>query len=142
MEEDYQRENKRGGDKMPCYIVREEEAKRLGHVELMGKVNEKAKLSQAIKSPVSNTMTAGYIKLEPGYSRELESPIDEIDLFLEGSLTYTFDGQSFTAQKGDIVFVKKGTKARFSTEEGCFAFYVTYPLFQETIDALAKKMGR
>jgi len=127
---------------MPCFIVREAEAKKLGHVELMGKVNEKAKLSQAIKSPVSENMTAGYIKLEPGYCRELESPIDEIDLFLEGSLTYSFDGQSFTAHKGDIVFVKKGTKAKFSTEEGCFAFYVTYPLFQETIDELAKKMER
>jgi ethanolamine utilization protein EutQ (cupin superfamily) len=127
---------------MPCFIVREEEARKLGHIELLGKVNEKAKLSQAIKSPVSENMTAGYIKLEPGYSRELESPIDEIDLFLEGSLTYTFNGQSFTAHKGDIVFVKKGTKARFSTDEGCFAFYVTYPLFQETIDALAMKMGR
>ena len=33
---------------MPCYIVREDEAMKLGHVELMGKVNEKAKLSQAI----------------------------------------------------------------------------------------------
>jgi ethanolamine utilization protein EutQ (cupin superfamily) len=127
---------------MPCYIVREEEAKKLRHVELLGKVNEKAKLSQAIKSPVSGNMTAGYIKLEPGYFREIESPLDEIDLFLEGSLTYTFEGKTFTAQKGDIVFIKKGTKARFSTEEGCFAFYVTYPLFQETIDALAKKMGR
>jgi ethanolamine utilization protein EutQ (cupin superfamily) len=126
---------------MPCYIVREKDAKRLGHVELMGKVNEKAKLSQAIKSPESENMTAGYIKLEPGYCRELESPIDEIDLFLEGSLTYAFEGKSFTAHKGDIVFVKKGTKARFSSDEGCFAFYVTYPLFQETIDALAKKMG-
>jgi ethanolamine utilization protein EutQ (cupin superfamily) len=127
---------------MPCYLVREEEAKKLRHVELLGKVHEKATLSQAVKSPVSEHMTAGYIKLEPGYFRELESPLDEIDLFLEGSLTYSFDGQSFTAHKGDIVFVKKGTKARFSTDEGCFAFYVTYPLFQETIDALAKKMGR
>jgi ethanolamine utilization protein EutQ (cupin superfamily) len=127
---------------MPCYIVREDEAMKLGHVELMGKVNEKAKLSQAIKSPASGNMTAGYIKLEPGYSREIESPVDEIDFFLEGALTYTFDGTSFTARRGDIVFVKKGTRARFSTEEGCLAFYVTYPLFQETIDALAKKMGR
>jgi ethanolamine utilization protein EutQ (cupin superfamily) len=142
MEEDYQGENKRGGDKMPCYIVREEEAKKLGHVNLLGKVNKKAHLSQAIKSPASGNMTAGYIRLDPGYFREVESPVDEIDFFIEGTLTYSFDGQTFTAQKGDIVFVKKGTKARFSTDEGCFAFYVTYPLFQETIDALAKKMGR
>jgi ethanolamine utilization protein EutQ (cupin superfamily) len=124
---------------MPCFIVREQEAKKLGHVELLGKVNKKARLSQAIKSPISDNMTAGYIKLDPGYHREIVSPLDEIDLLLEGSLTYAFDDTSFTAQKGDIVFIKKGTKAKFTTEEGCFAFYVTYPLFQETIDALAKQ---
>ena len=125
---------------MPCYLVREEKAKKLGHVELLGKVNEKAQLSQAIASPVSDTMTAGYIRLDPGYYREIVSPLDEIDLFIEGSLTYTFEGQSFTARKGDIVYIKKGTHAIFSSEEGCLGFYVTYPLFQETIDALAKQL--
>ncbi len=125
---------------MPCYIVREEEAKKLGHVMLRGKVNEKAHLSQAIKSPASSTMTAGYIKLDPGYFRQIESPVDEVDLFLEGSLTYSADGQTFTARPGDIVFISKNTKATFSSEEGCLAFYVTYPLFQETLDALVKKM--
>jgi len=109
-------------------------------VEIMGRVNEKAHLSQAIKSPASQNMTAGYIRLDPGYHREIESPVDEVDLFLEGSLTYTAEGTTFNAQKGDIVFIKKGTMATFSTEEGCFAFYVTYPLFQETIDEMARKM--
>ena len=85
-------------------------------------------------------MTAGYIRLDPGYHREIESPVDEVDLFLEGSLTYTAEGTTFTAQKGDIVFIKKGTMATFSTEEGCLAFYVTYPLLQETIDEIARKM--
>ena len=125
---------------MPCYIVREKEAKKLGHVEIMGKVNEKAHLSQAIASPASRNMTAGYIRLDPGYHRDIESPVDEVDLFLEGSLTYTSEGTTFTAQKGDIVFIKKGTKATFSTEEGCLAFYVTYPLFQETLDALVTRL--
>jgi len=125
---------------MPCYIVKEKEAKELGHVEIMGRVNEKAHLSQAIKSPASQNMTAGYIRLDPGYHRKIQSPVDEVDLFLEGSLTYTSDGTTFTAQKGDIVFIKKGTMATFSTEEGCRAFYVTYPLFQETIDEIARKM--
>jgi len=125
---------------MPCYIVKEKEAIKLGHVEIMGRVNEKAHLSQSIKSPASQNMTAGYIRLDPGYHREIESPVDEVDLFLEGSLTYTAEGTTFTAQKGDVVFIKKGTAATFSSEEGCLAFYVTYPLFQETIDELARKM--
>ena len=125
---------------MPCYIVKEKEAIKLGHLEIMGKVNEKARLSQAIKSPTSQNMTASYIRLDPGYHREIQSPVDEVDLFLEGSLTYTAEGTTFTAQKGDIVFIKKGTMATFSTEEGCLAFYVTYPLLQETIDEMARKM--
>jgi len=125
---------------MPCYIVKEKDAKNLGHVEIMGRINEKVHLSQAIKSPVSQNMTAGYIRLDPGYHREIQSPVDEVDFFLEGSLTYMSEGTTFTAQKGDIVFIKNGTKATFSTEEGCLAFYVTYPLFQETIDEIARKM--
>lgn len=125
---------------MPCYIVKEKDAKNLGHVEIMGRVNEKVHLSQAIKSPVSQNMTAGYIRLDPGYHREIQSPVDEVDFFLEGSLTYMSEGTTFTAQKGDIVFIKNGTKATFSTDEGCLAFYVTYPLFQEAIDEMARKM--
>ena len=85
-------------------------------------------------------MTAGYIRLDSGYHREIESPVDEVDLFLEGSLTYTAEGTTCTAQKGDVVFIKKGTAATFSSEEGCLAFYVTYPLFQETIDEMARVM--
>jgi len=125
---------------MPCYIVKEKEAIKLGHLEILGRVNEKVHLSQAIKSPASQNMTAGDIRLDPGYHREIESPVDEVDLFLEGSLTYTDEGTTFTAQKGDIVFIKKGTMATFSTEEGCLAFYVTYPLLQERIDEIARKM--
>ena len=125
---------------MPCYIVKEKDAKNLGHVKIMGRVNEKVHLSQAIKSPASQNMTAGYIRLDPGYHREIQSPVDEVDFFLEGSLTYMSEGTTFTAQKGDIVFIKNGTKATFSTEEGCLAFYVTYPLFQEAIDEIARKM--
>jgi ethanolamine utilization protein EutQ (cupin superfamily) len=125
---------------MPCFIVKEDDAKKLGHVEIMGRVNEKAHFSQAVASPVSKNMTAGYIRLDPGYHRDIESPVDEVNLFLEGSLTYTAEGTTFSAKKGDIVFIKKGTKATFSTEEGCFAFYVTYPLFQETLDELVTRL--
>jgi ethanolamine utilization protein EutQ len=124
---------------MACFIVREQEAQKLEKSALFGTVNEKAHLSQAIASPVSKNMTAGYLKLLPGYSKEIKSPVDEVDLFLEGSLKYTCEGRSFTAKKGDIAFIEKGSKVNFITEEGCFVFFVTYPLMQETIDALTKK---
>lgn len=123
---------------MACVIVREQEAKRLKKSTLFGPGDEKAYNFQAIASPVSKNMTAGYLRLHPGYAKEFESPVDEVDLFLEGSLTYTCEGKSFTAQKGDIAFIEKGSKVHFITEEGCFVFFVTYPLMQEAIEALKK----
>ena len=120
------------------YIVREQEAKKLEVSTMFGGRNEKASLSQIICSPVSKNMTAGFIRLEPGYTKDFVSPLDEVDLFLEGSLTLTFGDSSFTARKGDIVFIEKGDKIQFATEEGCFVFYVTYPLLKETVEALKK----
>ena len=124
---------------MPCVIVREQDAKKLEQSRVTGSLSEKAYVSQAIASPLSKNLTAGYIRLDPGYAKEFESPIDEVDLFLEGSLTYTSEGETFTAKKGDIVLIEKGSKVKFVAEEGCFVFYATYPLMQETIDALKRK---
>ena len=89
---------------MPCTIVREKEATRLERSQATGSVSKDAFISQAIAAPVSKNITAGYIRLAAGYAKEFESPVDEVDLFLEGSLTYTCEGETFTAQKGDIVF--------------------------------------
>jgi ethanolamine utilization protein EutQ len=127
---------------MPCVLVREEDAQKLEPSAATGSVSKKAFISQAIASPASKNMNAGYIKLKPGYAQEFESPLDEIDLFLEGSLTYTCEGETFTAQKGDIVFIEKGSRVQFVTQEGCFGFFVTYPLLQETVEALKRKAGK
>ena len=124
---------------MPCVLVREKVAKKLEPSAATGTVSTMAFASQAIASPDSKNMTAGYIQLKPGYDKEFECPVDEIDLLLEGSLTYTCEEKTFTAQKGDIVFIEKGTTVKCNTEGGCFGFFVTYPLFQETLDALKKQ---
>ena len=127
---------------MPCVLVREEDAKKLEPSTATGTVSTMAFASQAIASPESKNMTAGYIKLNPGYDKEFVCPVDEIDLFLEGSLTYICEGKTFTAQKGDIVFIEKGSRVKCRTEGGCFGFFVTYPLFQETLDALKKQQEK
>ena len=121
------------------HIVREEEAKKLETSVLFGSPNEYASLSQAIASPKSKNLTGGFLRLNPGYDKELQSPVDEIDLFLEGSLTLECDGQTLIPKKGDILFIEKGSKMHFTTDEGCLVFYVTYPLLQETVDALKKQ---
>jgi ethanolamine utilization protein EutQ len=124
---------------MPCVLVREEDAKKLEPSAATGTVSTMAFASQAIASPESMNMTAGYLKLKPGYDKEFICPVDEIDLFLEGSLTYICEGKIFTAQTGDIVFIEKGSTVKCSTEGGCFGFFVTYPLIKETLEALKKE---
>jgi ethanolamine utilization protein EutQ (cupin superfamily) len=125
--------------KMSCFLVREKEAKELKKSTIPGSPKGKAFVSRPINYPLSKNMTAGYLQLKPGYSLEIgKTPADEVDLFLEGSLTYNYEGKSFTAQKGDIAFIEKGTRAHFITEEGCLIFYVTYPLVQASIEALKK----
>lgn len=126
---------------MPCVLVKEKEAKKVVPSNATGSVSTQAFISQAIASPASKNMTGGYIRLDPDYRKEFESPVDEIDLFLEGSLTYNCEGQTFTALPGDIVFIEKGSKVSFHTEGGCFCFFVTYPLLRETVEAL-KRQGK
>ena len=55
-----------------------------------------------------------------GYAKDFVSPIDEIDFFLDGLLPYIYEGKSFAARKGDVVF------------------FVTFPLMMETVEALKK----
>ena len=69
-----------------AHIVRESETKNLDVSTMFGGKNEKAFLSQIICSPRSKNMTAGFIRLKPGYVKDFVLPIDEVDLFLEGSL--------------------------------------------------------
>ena len=115
---------------MACIIVRERDAKGLKKSMVTGSVSEKAYIFHAIDSPVSKSMRAGYLRLLVGYAKEFSSQADEVNLFLEGSLTYSCEGKSFTAQKGDIVFIEKGSRVHFSTEEGCLVFCVTHPILQ------------
>lgn len=126
---------------MPCIHIPEREAKKLEPSTATGSISTKAFISQPIASPHSKNMTAGYIQLDAGYAKEFQSPVDEIDLFLEGSLTYTCEGKTFTAQKGDIVFIERGSRVRFMTDKGCIGFFVTYPLMRETVEELQRKGG-
>jgi len=123
---------------MAVFCVDEKNAKVLEKSAVTGSVSEKAFLSQAIASPVSRNMTAGYLKLEAGYAKEIVSPVDEVDLVLSGAVTCFCDGNEVVARKGDILFIEKGTRAHFSTASDCLLFMVTYPLLQETVDALMK----
>lgn len=119
---------------MACILVREQEAKKIKKSTVTGSVSEKAYIFHAIDSPVSKSMRVGYLRLLEGYVKEFESTVDEVNLLLEGSLTYTCEGKSFTAKKGDIAFIERGSRVHFSTKEGCFVFCVTYPILQGALN--------
>ena len=52
---------------------------------------------------------------------------DEIDYVIEGRLSIIVDGRRITADKGEIVYIPKGTKIKFSVEGFARFMYVTYP---------------
>lgn len=120
------------------YLVRKEKAQKLEVSTLFGK-NEKALISMPIASPVSKHLTGGFIQIKPGCAKDFLSPIDEIDFFLDGLLTYKHEGKSFTARKGDVVFFEKGEKNQFYYGRRFLCFFVTFSLMLETVEALKKE---
>ncbi len=90
-------------------------------------VSDMAMITKAIDKPVSKHMTAGYLQLKPGYDRTLSTEYEEVNLFLEGTLTYTFGEESFTAGPGDLVLIEQGSRVHYTTTEGCLVFYALSP---------------
>ena len=85
---------------MACHRIPKQAAMDLKPSDLTRTVSDMALITKAVDKPLSQYMTAGYLKLKPGYDRELSTEYEEVNLFLEGSLTYSFEGERFTAQKG------------------------------------------
>jgi len=112
---------------MACYRVPKHEAMDLKPSDLTRTVNDMAQITKAIDRPVSQHMTAGYLELKSGYDRELSTDYEEVNLFLEGSLTYSFEGEHFTARKGDVVLIEQGSRVHYTTQEGCLVFYALSP---------------
>jgi len=52
---------------------------------------------------------------------------DEVDYVIEGTLELIMDGRAVTARPGQILFVPKNTKLRFSTPDKVRFMYVVYP---------------
>jgi len=113
---------------MACHLVKKETAMDLRPSDVTGQVTDMALVTTAIDKPVSKHMTAGYLRLKPRYDRTLSTEYEEINVFLEGTLTYSFDGKSFTAGPGDVVLIEQGSrKVHYHTDKGCLVFYALYP---------------
>ena len=112
---------------MACHRIPKQVAMDLKPSDVTRTVSDLALITKSVDKPISQHMTAGYLELKPGYDRELSTEYEEVNLFLEGSLNYSFDGECFTAQKGDVVLIERGSRVHYTTEEGCLVFYVLYP---------------
>ena len=112
---------------MACHRIPKEKAMDLKRSDVTRVVSDLAWVSMPIDKPISQYMTAGYLELKPGYDRELKTEYEEVNVFLEGSLTYAFDDESFVARKGDLVLIEQGSRVHYTTDEGCLVFYALYP---------------
>ena len=54
---------------------------------------------------------------------KLSTEYEEVNLFLEGSLTYSFVGERFTAQKGDVVLIEQGSRVHYITWKKAVWFF-------------------
>lgn len=72
------------------------------------------------------TTSAGFLEIENSqFDWELE--YEETDYVVEGTMTVTVNGQTFTAHAGDMFFLPKGSKVVMGSPDKCKVFYTTYP---------------
>lgn len=56
-----------------------------------------------------------------------ELAYEETDFVIQGTMTVTVDGQTFTAKAGDMIFLPKGSKVVMGSPDRARIFYTTYP---------------
>lgn len=81
---------------------------------------------QELISKDDASMSAGFLTIEKS-SFEWELGYEEIDYVIEGTLTVTINGKTFTAYPGDVLYVPSGSKVVWGSPDKARVFYTTYP---------------
>lgn len=81
---------------------------------------------QELVSKDESKISAGFLIIEHS-NFEWELTYEEIDYVIEGTLTVTVDGITYTAHAGDVLFVPSGTKVVWGSPDKARVFYATYP---------------
>jgi ethanolamine utilization protein EutQ len=81
---------------------------------------------QELISKNDSSMSAGFLTIEKS-SFEWELSYEEIDYIIEGTLTITINGKTFTAYPGDVIYVPSGSKVIWGSPDKAKLFYTTYP---------------
>lgn len=90
-----------------------------------GNANNKVYYQELI-SKEESLMSAGFLTIEKS-SFDWELFYEEIDIVLEGTINITINGKTYTAEKGDILYVPKDSKVIWGAKDYAKLFYVTYP---------------
>ncbi|WP_342429384.1 cupin domain-containing protein [Neobacillus sp. FSL H8-0543] len=90
-----------------------------------GNPNDKV-FYQEVISKEDSSMSAGFLTIEKS-SFEWELCYEEIDYVIEGTLTISINGKTFTAYPGDVVYVPSGSKVIWGSPDKVKLFYTTYP---------------
>ncbi|MGG7165538.1 cupin domain-containing protein [Clostridium ihumii] len=81
---------------------------------------------QELVSKEESKMSAGFLIIEDS-KFEWELTYEEIDYVIEGTLTVEINGKTYTAHKGDVLFVPSGSKVVWGSPDKARLFYATYP---------------
>jgi ethanolamine utilization protein EutQ len=91
-----------------------------------GKAGDKVLLKDVLTLEESPRLGCGLMEME-ATTFDWTLNYDEVDVVLEGSLSIVVNGRRITANKGEMVFIPKGTSIQFSVPEYAKFVYVTYP---------------
>lgn len=81
---------------------------------------------QELISKEEAQISAGFLEIDHS-SFDWELTYEEIDYVISGTLEITIEGQTFTANPGDVVFVPKDSKVTWCSPNKVKLFYATYP---------------
>lgn len=81
---------------------------------------------QELVSKEESHISAGFLVIDHS-NFEWELTYEEIDYVIEGTLTVTIDGKTYTAKAGDVLFVPSGSKVVWGSPDKARVFYATYP---------------
>lgn len=81
--------------------------------------------SQELISKNESSISAGFMTIETSnFNRQMS--YEEIDYVVEGTLTVTINGNTFTAYSGDVIYIPSGSKVTWGSPDKAKIFYTTY----------------
>lgn len=91
-----------------------------------GKPGDKVFLTDVLSLDESERLGCGIMEMEET-AFDWTLNYDEIDYVIDGTLEIIIDGRTITGNRGDIIFIPKGSKIQFSVPNFARFMYVVYP---------------